>query len=126
LAIELIAPERGPKRGLHRRRGRPWKPRWISEIPSIRHFAPFLPPGAIMEPKEPILLSYDEFEALRLVDGEDLSQEEAAKRMGISRGTVWRLVASGRKKMIKAIAEGRELFIVPQAPVMVKEEETKD
>ncbi len=79
-----------------------------------------------MEPKEPILLSYDEFEALRLVDGEDLSQEEAAKRMGVSRGTVWRLIASGRKKIIKAIAEGRELFIVPQAPVMVKEEEAKD
>jgi len=79
-----------------------------------------------MEPKEPILLSYDEFEALRLVDGEDLSQEEAARRMGVSRGTVWRLVASGRKKMIKAIAEGRELLIVPQAPVVVKEEETKD
>jgi len=78
-----------------------------------------------MEPKEPILLSYDEFEAVKLVDGEDLSQEEAAKRMGVSRGTVWRLVASGRKKIIKAISEGRELFIVPQAPVMVREEEKR-
>jgi len=52
-----------------------------------------------------------ELEAFRLVDMEGLSQEEAGQRMGISRGTVWRLVQSARKKTAQALSEGRSLNI---------------
>ena len=52
-----------------------------------------------------------EIEALRLVDLEDLSQEEAGERMGVSRGTVWRLLQSARKKTAQALTEGRPLQI---------------
>ncbi len=48
---------------------------------------------------------------MRLVDGEDLDQEEAGKRMGISRGTVWRLLQSARKKVVTALTENRPLTI---------------
>jgi predicted DNA-binding protein (UPF0251 family) len=51
-------------------------------------------------------------EALRLVDLEGLSQEEAGEKMGVSRGTVWRLLQSARKKTAQALTEGRPLFIV--------------
>jgi predicted DNA-binding protein (UPF0251 family) len=54
-----------------------------------------------------------ELEAFRLVDLEGLSQEEAGQRMRISRGTVWRLVQSARKKTAQAISEGRPLTIAP-------------
>jgi len=53
-----------------------------------------------------------ELEAFRLVDLEGLSQEEAGKRMGVSRGTVWRLLQSARKKTAQALTEGRPLQIV--------------
>lgn len=61
---------------------------------------------------EPILLDLAELEAFRLVDLEGLSQEEAAKRMGVSRGTVWRLVKSARRKAAQALSEGRPIQIV--------------
>ena len=60
---------------------------------------------------QPISLSFAEFEALRLVDLEDLKIEEAAEKMNTSRGTVWRLVKNGRKKLMKALVESRPLII---------------
>ena len=62
---------------------------------------------------EPILLEMAELEAFRLVDLEGLSQEEAGQRMRVSRGTVWRLVQSARKKTAQALSEGRPVHIVP-------------
>jgi predicted DNA-binding protein (UPF0251 family) len=61
--------------------------------------------------KEPITMTYDELEALRLIYYEGLTQEEASKRMGISRGTVWRCLESARKKVVTMLVEGRELVI---------------
>lgn len=56
-----------------------------------------------------------EVEALRLVDLEGLSQEAAGIEMSISRGTVWRLVQSARKKVAQALTEGRTLAVSTEA-----------
>jgi predicted DNA-binding protein (UPF0251 family) len=48
-------------------------------------------------------LALDEFEAMRLCDLEGLSQIEAGERMQISRGTVQRLLESGRRKVVQAL-----------------------
>jgi len=61
---------------------------------------------------EGIELYPDELEALRLVYLEKLTQEEAARRMGISRGTLWRLLDSGRRKLIQAMIELRPIVLV--------------
>ncbi len=53
-----------------------------------------------------------EMKALRLVDLEDLSQEEAGERMGVSHGTVWRLLQNARKNVITAIVQSRVLDIL--------------
>jgi predicted DNA-binding protein (UPF0251 family) len=58
-----------------------------------------------------ILIELAEIEALRLVDLEGLSQEEAGEKMGVSRGTVWRFLQSARKKTVQALTEGRPLQI---------------
>ena len=76
--------------------------------PPINSFTPN-PPRNL----EPIFLEMAELEAFRLVDLEGLSQEEAGQRMGVSRGTVWRLVQSARKKTAQAFSEGRPVYIVP-------------
>ena len=61
-----------------------------------------------------ILIEPAEVEAIRLVDLEELSQEEAGQKMGVSRGTVWRLVQSARKKIAQALTEGNALVISKQ------------
>jgi predicted DNA-binding protein (UPF0251 family) len=93
----------------HGRRGRFPKPITIEKTPSINKFSPS--PQA--NPK-PILMEPAEIEALRLVDLEGLSQEDAGERMGVSRGTIWRLVQSARKKTVQALTEGRPLQIATE------------
>lgn len=67
-----------------------------------------------------ILIEPAEVEALRLVDLEGLSQEEAGQKMGISRGTVWRLVQTARRKVAAALTEGRTLVISTQDNTMTR------
>ena len=67
---------------------------------------------------------YDEYEVLRLIDYLGLDQEEAGKRMGVSRGTVWRLLQSARKKLVSTIVEGRELQLVENEQVGTESQES--
>lgn len=71
----------------------------------------FKPSGIPSKELEKIDLPHDELEALRLCDSLGLSQEEAGARMQVSRGTVQRLVKSGRKKIIDALVFGAALAI---------------
>ncbi len=54
---------------------------------------------------------HDEIEAVFLCDGVELTQEEAGGMMGVSRGTVQRLVTAGRRKIINSIVAGKALVI---------------
>jgi predicted DNA-binding protein (UPF0251 family) len=62
------------------------------------------------------MLEEDELEALYLCDGKDLNQERAGEMMGVSRGTVQRLLAQGRKKVVEAMVEGKALAIAGDPP----------
>ena len=64
----------------------------------------------------PVLLEPAELEAIRLVDVEGLSQEEAGERMGVSRGTIWRLLQEARRKTAQALTEGRRIQISSGQP----------
>jgi predicted DNA-binding protein (UPF0251 family) len=69
-------------------------------------------PRAIpLDELEIVELGLDELEAMRLCDVEELQQVEAAERLGVSRGTVQRLLWSGRKKLVGAIASGQAVRI---------------
>jgi len=63
---------------------------------------------------DPIYLDVAEVEALRLVELEKLTCEEAGEMMSVSRNTVWRLVESGREKLVRAIIEGRPIIILKE------------
>ncbi len=93
------------------RRGRRPKPRFIGTPPNEALFIPFINGEELRS--EPIVIAPDELEALRLVYYLGLTQEEAASRMGISRGTLWRLLSSGRKKVVTALVEVRPLAVSP-------------
>ena len=58
-----------------------------------------------------LTLRVDELEALRLCDLEGFDQAEAGEKMGISRGTVQRLLKSGRETLIRTLVEGTALVI---------------
>jgi predicted DNA-binding protein (UPF0251 family) len=92
--------------------GRPFNYLYISNLPQVKEFIP----RPMLNP-EPIELTYPEFEAFRLSDLEKLTQEEIAKRMNTSRGTVWRLLESAREKIARALNESRPIIILPKGEI---------
>ncbi len=74
-------------------------------------FYSYKPVGISMSDAEIINLTIDEFEAIRLADYEDLYQEEAAERMGVSRQTLGRIVDSAHKKIADAMINGKVMVI---------------
>lgn len=63
----------------------------------------FKPTGIPLSEMEIIDIEIDEIEAVRLCDYEGKSQIETAEIMGISRGTVQRLLNSGRRKILDGL-----------------------
>ena len=93
-----------------RRRGRYGRmphPVKVSYTSDIKAFNPEPP-----TPLDPVLIEPAELEVIRLVDMEDLNQQEAGELMGTSRGTIWRLLQSGRRKIAVALIEGRRIEIL--------------
>jgi len=73
----------------------------------------YKPAGTPLSDLEIIELDADELEAVSLCDRDDMTQAEAGVEMGISRGTIQRLVSSGRKKIVEALLSGHALVIKP-------------
>lgn len=63
----------------------------------------FKPTGIPLSEMEIIDIEIDELEAVRLCDYEGKSQIKTAEIMGISRGTVQRLLNSGRRKILDGL-----------------------
>ncbi len=60
---------------------------------------------------EEVVLSLDEFEAIRLADFEGMYQEEGAGRMSISRQTFGRIIETAHKKIADVLINGKALKI---------------
>ena len=58
-----------------------------------------------------VLIGLDEFEAMRLCDLEGMDQSEAGIEMNVSRGTIQRLLASGRRKLVEGMLNGAAIRI---------------
>lgn len=100
---------------------RPTIDRRIRTVPA---FDVFCPAGSCsMQDLDDVVLSLDEFEALRLADYEGLYQEAAALRMGISRQTFGRIVESARKKVADALVNGKVLRVEGGNTVLQNTEE---
>lgn len=85
---------------------RPTKDRRVCFFPEVLEFSP---KGE--EKGKPIVLTLDEFEAMRLIDREGLSQEECGAQLCVSRTTVQKIYESARKKIADALVLGYTLKI---------------
>ena len=74
--------------------------------PPMDGFKPF---GLAVRQRESVVMLFEEFEAIRLTDYEHLTQEEAARKMNISRPTFTRLYDKARKNIAKALVEGNAI-----------------
>lgn len=68
-------------------------------------------PGEKNQENNAVVLTLDEYEVIRLVDYERLSQEESGELMSVSRATAQRIHRSARNKIATALVEGRTLRI---------------
>ena len=85
---------------------RPVRCRRIEQLPVYRSFSP-----DDISAEESVRMTVDEYEALRLLDDEGLTQETCAARMNIARTTVTAIYDSARKKVADALVHGKRLLI---------------
>lgn len=83
------------------------KRRRMGQLPRTKGFHPF---GRGSD-AAPVILALEEYEAIRLTDYENLSHEEGAGKMNVSRPTYTRIYESARNKTGIALVEGRALII---------------
>lgn len=84
---------------------RPNKRRCICSIPKAQGFTPSKTISS-----ETIVIGYDEYEVLRLLDYAAFTQAQCAARMNVSRPTVARMYASVRKKIADAFVNGKQIL----------------
>ena len=87
---------------------RPHKIRRISAAPE---FTLFRPVGVSLKKTDVVELRLDELEAMRLANLEGLYQEQGAERMHTSRATFGRILEEARRKVTKALIQGKAIKI---------------
>ena len=92
---------------------RPVKNRRVCALPKYTAFAPIQKGNQQKGPQrgETVVLTVDEYEALRLIDMEGFSQIECSEYMQVARTTVQHIYMSARKKLTSALVNGKPLVI---------------
>lgn len=88
---------------------RPSKCKCVGRMPRFSSFGPVEREDSCRGNR--IILSVEEYEVLRLIDYEGLTQEACAARMDVKRATVQALYAEARKKTARFLVEGSSLHI---------------
>ena len=87
------------------------RPRHFRRVGCLPQANFYKPRGIPLSVLQHITLTVDELEAIRLTDLEGLYQEQAAKKMNISRQTLGRILESAHKKIADALVNGKALSI---------------
>lgn len=86
---------------------RPRKCRRVCCMPRVRTFGP----EDKTDDSEPLQMTVEEYEIIRLIDWAGLSQEQAAGEMGVARSTAQRIYGEARKKLADCLVNGKNLKI---------------
>ncbi|MGF7184067.1 putative DNA-binding protein (UPF0251 family) [Desulfitispora alkaliphila] len=87
---------------------RPRKGRRVCELPKIDHFGPMCNRA---RGEEPVTMSIEEYETIRLIDLEGYTQEECSINMGVARTTVQGIYNKARKKLAEILINGKVLKV---------------
>lgn len=87
---------------------RPKKWRKVCSLPDNNRFGPL---DGVVDSNQLVVMTVDEYETIRLIDLEGLTQEECAEQMHIARTTVQRIYSEARKKIAESLIEGKILRI---------------
>lgn len=85
---------------------RPRKWRRVCKLPIINEFSPLNKIDG-----DYVIMTVEEYETIRLMDLEKLSQEMTAEIMGVARSTVQRIYEDAREKLADCIVNGKRLKI---------------
>ena len=95
---------------------RPPRCRGVGQEPASSYFRPR---GIPLSQLEEVVVTVDEFEALRLADLDGLYQEQAAEQMNASRPTFGRIIDSAHGRVAESLVKGKALrneggnFVIP-------------
>ena len=87
---------------------RPFRHRKVRYRPDANYFKPR---GISLADLEEVNLTMDELEAIRLADLEGMYQEEACKKMNVSRQTFGNIINSAHKKIADSLVNSKALKI---------------
>ena len=87
------------------------RPKCCRQVGDMPYKTCFRPEGATPCSFEVVLLTLDEYEAIRLADLEGLYHEQAASRMNVSRQTFGRIIEAARRKVADVLVNGKVLKI---------------
>lgn len=87
---------------------RPMKQRRICCLPKRNRFGPL---DSRKKQSETVVMTLDEYETIRLIDFEQLNQEECAKRMNVARTTVQGIYSEARSKLADSLVNGKMILI---------------
>ena len=100
---------------------RPNKPKCVGKLPVCQKFVP----ASGGEKFHEILLHVEEYETLRLIDYQGLTQEACAEQMKVGRATVQAMYTEARKKLARFLVEASVLRISGGSYVLKEEGEGK-
>ncbi|QSX08561.1 DUF134 domain-containing protein [Alkalibacter rhizosphaerae] len=87
---------------------RPRKGKKVCCIPENTSFGPLNDRDG---KRDVVFMSVEEYETIRLIDYEGLTQEECAQNMQVARGTVQKLYTDARRKISQSFVDGKNIRI---------------
>ena len=87
------------------------RPRKWKKVCALPDNALYGPIDAVQRVNEIVTMAVEEFETIRLIDQEGLTQEECAQKMNVARGTIQRLYTDARSKLAESLSNGNILKI---------------
>lgn len=87
---------------------RPCKRRRICAMPGCERFGP---KGNRGDNRRAVTMTLDEYESIRLIDLEGMTQEQCAVQMNVARTTAQAIYNSAREKLAECLVNGQELVI---------------
>lgn len=87
---------------------RPMKWRNVCSLPNSNRFGPL---DVEVDDQNFVIMRVDEYETIRLIDLEGLTQAECAEQMNVARTTVQGIYGSARIKLAKSLVNNKGLLI---------------